>query len=134
MVAERSGRSLRGWASLPVWVDPIIIGVVLSTIVIVLVSWRGKISAAERLYREMLEDTPVGKMTPDELDRTRRGSLVLMVAGVVLTLLLIVFRAVPYRAAAGSAGMLHGETWVSVGCGLVLVRSGLVVRRHVGRS
>jgi sodium/pantothenate symporter len=123
-----------GLISLPVWADPIIIGVVLSTLVIVLVSRRGRVSEAERRYREEVHATPSEELSPGELDRTRRWSHVLIAGGIVLTLLMIFFWAAPYAAAVGSKEMIGGETWVSVGCGLVLVVSGLLVRRHLARS
>lgn len=116
---------------LPVWADPIIIGALLSTVVILLISRRGTITDAERRFYENLHIVPLAEQDAKELARTRRWTVLLTVGGIVLTTLMIVFWAIPYRSAIGSDGMLHGEIWVSIGCGFVLVTSGWVVRRHL---
>ena len=120
--------------SLPVWADPIIIGAGLSTIVILLISRRGTVTEAERSYRENLHKVPDEERDTVELTRTRRWSVLLAIGGIVLAVLMILFWAVPYQDAIGADGLNHGEVWVSVGCGLVLVTSGFVVRRHLSRS
>jgi sodium/pantothenate symporter len=119
--------------TLPVWADPIIVGAALSTIVIVVVSRRGRVTEAERRYREDLHRVPVEERDAAELKRTRLWSVLLAGGGVVLAVTMIVFWAVPYQAAIDVGG-LGGEFWVSVGCGLVLVVSGFLVRRHLSRS
>lgn len=120
-----------GIVELPVWADPIIIGVLSSTIAIVAVSRRSVVTDAERRYRESLHQVPAVERDPRELERTRRWAGLLAAAGFLLSTLMIVFWAVPYRSATGGAGLPTGEIAVSVGCGLVLVASGWVVRRHL---
>ena len=120
-----------GIIALPVWADPIIIGALLSTLVILFVSRRGTVTAAERRYREKLHEIPAEERDPKELARTRRWAGILVAGGILLSTLMIVFWAVPYGSAAGLPGPNTGEFWVSIGCGLVLVTSGWVVRRHV---
>jgi hypothetical protein len=89
------------------------------------------VTAAERRYREKLHEIPAEERDPKELARTRRWAGILVAGGILLSTLMIVFWAVPYGSAAGLPGPNTGEFWVSIGCGLVLVTSGWVVRRHV---
>jgi sodium/pantothenate symporter len=120
-----------GIIDLPVWADPIIVGALLSTVAILFVSHRGKVTEAERRYRERLHEIPASELDAKELARTRRWAGILVAGGILLSGLMITFWALPYGAAAGVPGLATGEVWVSIGCGLVLVASGLVVRRHL---
>lgn len=122
-----------GIIDLPVWADPIIVGALLSTVAILIASRRGAVTEAERDYREKLHEIPAAELDPVELARTRRWAGILMAGGILLSALMIAFWAVPYGTAVGATGLAGGEFWVSIGCGLVLVTSGWVVRRHLSR-
>jgi sodium/pantothenate symporter len=117
-----------GIVALPVWADPIILGAAMSTLAIVLVSRRGIVSEAEQRYRRMLHEVPEAELDPLEIRSTRRWSVILIAGGIALSMLMIYFWAMPYRAATGSAGVLTGEVWVSLGCGFVLVACGWTIR------
>jgi len=116
---------------LPVWADPIILGAALSTVVILLVSRRGTVSEAEHRYRASLHVMPAAELDAQELQSTRRWPAVLIGGGFVLSLLLVLFWALPYQDATDSNDLWSGEIWLSVGCGLVLVACGWAVRRHL---
>jgi sodium/pantothenate symporter len=120
-----------GVIALPVWADPIILGAALSTVTIVLVSRRGTVSKEEQQNRLQLHVIPESERDANEIRRTRRWPVVLIVGGVLLSSLMIVFWVLPYQAAVHAETLLGGELWVSIGCGLVLVASGLTVRRYV---
>lgn len=120
-----------GIIELPVWADPIILGVVMSALVIVMVSRRGTVSEAERRYRDKLHVVPVTELDARELRFTRRWPVILIVGGFSLSFLMIAFWAQPYRAAVGSKALLSGELWVSLGCGIVLIACGMVIHRHL---
>lgn len=120
-----------GIIALPVWGDPIIIGAGLSLLVIALVSRRGRVSEAERAYRERLHTVPVTERVPQELRVTKRWTAILVAGGILLSVLMIVFWAVPYRAAVGAAGVSGGELWLSLGCGLILIGCGVTLRWHL---
>jgi sodium/pantothenate symporter len=121
-----------GVIALPVWADPIIIGAGLSLLAIVLVSRRGEVTQQEHDYRTRLHVIPEAELDIAEIRQTRRWAVFLIAGGAVLSVLMLLFWARPYQAAAHAA-VFGGETWVSVGCGLVLVASGLTIRRHLRR-
>jgi sodium/pantothenate symporter len=122
--------ALAGVIRLPVWADPIIIGAVLGTVTIVLVSRLGTVTEAERRYREWLHQVPADELDADELRRTQLWPSLLIAGGIVLATLMMVFYALPYDAAVrrDRHGFVSGEAWLSLGCGFVLIASGLVAR------
>jgi len=120
-----------GVIALPVWADPIILGAALSTVTVVLVSRRGTVSKEEQQNWLKLHMIPESERDANEIRRTLRWPVVLIVGGFLLSSLMIVFWVVPYQAAVHAGTLLGGELWVSIGCGLVLVASGLTVRRYV---
>lgn len=114
--------------ALPVWADPIIIGAISSLLTIVLVSRRGSVTPDEHKYRSMLHVVPPAELDPREIRRTRRWTVVLVLGGFVLSALLIVFWVIPYRGAI-KAGLVGGELWLALGCGLILIGTGLALHR-----
>lgn len=124
-----------GVVDLPVWADPIIVGVLLSIAAIMLVSRRGTVSEAERRYRENLHVVPAPEYDEREVRRTMHWPRLMIAGGIILSALLIVFWALPYRSAAKTDALLTGEVWLSLGCGFVLVACGLLMRRYLnGRT
>jgi hypothetical protein len=103
----------------------------LSTFVILCVSRLGTVSEAEDRYRARLHVVPDAELDARDLRNTRRWPPIMMVSGAVLSAAMIVFWVLPYRAAIGSADLIGGEFWLSIGCGFVLVASGLALRRHL---
>jgi sodium/pantothenate symporter len=123
--------SFAGIVELPVWADPIILGAALSTLVILCVSRLGTVSEAEHRYRTRLHVVPDAELEARDLRNTRRWPSIMMASGAVLSAAMIVFWVLPYRAAIGSVDLMGGEFWLSIGCGFVLVASGLALRRHL---
>lgn len=114
---------------LPVWADPIIIGAVLSTAAILLVSRRGVVTGAEHRYREALHVVPASELDATETRNTLRWPAILITAGIVIASLMVAVWALPYQATpAGGAKPVSGELLVSLGYGAVLIGSGIVLR------
>ena len=124
------GLALLHVIELPVWADPILIGALVGGAVTVAVSRRGAVSDAERAYRERLHELPAGEGDPAEIRQTLVWPTAMIVAGVLLAAVMVVFYALPYRAATGEG---LGELSLSIGCGLVLVGCGLLARWGVLR-
>ena len=87
--------------SLPVYLDPFVIGLVLSFITIMLVSRTGRVTKEESLYRMQIHKTPPTECAPALTARTLWFAKGLMVCGATVTILMIVFYVWPYEQAVG---------------------------------
>ncbi len=107
---------------LPVILDPILVGVVLSYVTVELVSSKSVVSEREHKKRERLHRVPDTEIDENKLRRTLFWARMLMVFGVFLSGLMIVFYAIPYGKAVGHVAV--GEILLSMGVGLALVATG----------
>jgi len=117
---------------LPVFLDPILVGVVLSYVTVELISRKDSVSAKEHALRERLHQVPEPETDPAKLHRTLLWSKILMASGVLLTILMIVFYVTPYREATGESAI--GETYLSLGVGLSLLITGALAWWGTARS
>jgi len=65
--------------SLPFWLDPILLGGLVSLAVVLVVSRFGRVSAAEKDYRVQLHKTPPHEVSPSKLRLTRYAPLALAI-------------------------------------------------------
>jgi len=121
-----------GWAKLPAIVDPILVGAVLSYVTIEAVSFGGQVSEREHRRRRRLHEMPPEEYEPARLRRTLAWAAALVGFGVVLAGLMVVFYAVPYRAAV--EGPAVGAFALSIGVGLFLVATGALAWWGARRS
>ena len=124
--------SMLGLAELPVYLNPILVGVVLSWITIEAVSARGRVSAKEHAFRAELHITPESEFQGARVHRTVLWSWALIAAGVLTAGLMTFFYALPYREAAGVDGT--GEIAMSLGVGLSMIVAGALARWGTLRS
>jgi sodium/pantothenate symporter len=124
--------SVLGLAELPVYLNPILVGVVLSWITIEAVSARGRVSAKEHAFRAELHITPESEFQGARVHRTVLWSWALIAAGVLTAGLMTFFYALPYREAAGVDGT--GEIAMSLGVGLSMIVAGALARWGTLRS
>jgi Na+/proline symporter len=117
---------------LPVYLDPILVGVVLSYVTVELVSMKGKVTSKEHELRERLHVTPESELDAAKLARTLMWPKLLIVFGVAFSLLLIGIYALPYQQATGQVAT--GEILLSVGIGLSLVVTGVLAWWGTARS
>lgn len=117
---------------LPVYLDPILVGVVLSYITVELVSRGGIVSEKEHALRERLHLVPASEIDAERLGRTLLWPKILIVFGVTFSILLIYFYAMPYQRATGAPAT--GEILLSVGVGLSLVITGVLAWWGTARS
>jgi sodium/pantothenate symporter len=92
-----------GWITLPYWLDPVLLGGLVSLTVVLVVSRFGTPSRQERAYRLRMHRTPVEERDPAATRLTRRMPLVLVVYGVGFAVLFYVAYLGPYREATGLA-------------------------------
>ena len=126
---------------LPVILNPILLGALLSYVTIEVVSRFGIVSAQEHERREQMHQVPEEEFDPGRLHGTLKWSRLVALFGVVTAALLIGFYALPYGRALKEAGITEGNTlffsgevaW-SIGVGLALVVCGYLASRGAVRS
>lgn len=124
--------ALLGLVELPVFFDPILVGVVLSYLTVELVSLTGRVSEREHARREALHVVPEDEFDPARLHRTLGWARALIVSGIALAALMVVFYALPYRAATTTPAW--GEIALSLGVGAALVLTGVLAWWGTARS
>ena len=117
---------------LPVFLDPILVGVVLSYVTVELVSLQGKVTGREHALREQLHQVPESEIDAEKLSRTLLWPKILIVFGVVFSILMILFYAMPYQRATGGSAL--GEILLSIGVGSSLVITGALAWWGTARS
>jgi Na+/proline symporter len=117
---------------LPVILDPILVGVALSYITVELVSLKTTVSEKEHALRERLHQVPESEIDPEKLRRTLLWPKILIASGVLLSILMLMFYALPYRGATAENAI--GEIFLSLGVGLCLVLSGALAWWGTARS
>jgi len=127
-----NGVALLGWAELPVYLDPILVGALLSYLTIEAVSRGGRVTDRERRRRLRLHEVPAAERDTARLRRTLAWAAALVAFGLLLTLLMVVFYALPYRAAAGAPSA--GEFAMSLAVGGSLVITGALAWWGARRS
>ena len=101
--------------ALPALLDPVVIGLALSTATILIVSKIGRVTEAERSYRAMIHRLPRGEISAEKLSRTLLWTKVLMLTGVLTIAVMIVCYARPY--AAGRAASAPEPATLETGSG-----------------
>ncbi|MBT8075731.1 MAG: sodium:solute symporter family protein [Gammaproteobacteria bacterium] len=91
-----------GWIALPIWLDPILLGAMVSLVVILLVSRAGSVSREEQAYRMRLHRVPEEERDPVKTRWTRRVPLIMVVYSVSLATIFLVNYIQPYREATGN--------------------------------
>ncbi len=121
-----------GLISLPVYLNPVVIGASVSLVTIFVVSRRGRVTRAEHVYRMRLHRTP-------DIDRSARMTRVTLIApallvlyGCVMPVLLIRFYVIPYQTAAGrlltegSIDWWTGEALLALSSAALYIPLGLI--------
>lgn len=128
-----------GLVSLPVYLDPFILGFVSNVVCIVVISRFTRPTTAALAYFETIRETPEEEFDPIEVKKTLVWPVVVMISGLAIGGLLCVFYAVPYAAALGREFTLFsGESLLSIGYGFSVFCVGLLafwqVKRVYGRK
>jgi len=120
---------LIGGISLPVYLDPILIGAVFSLAVILVVSKAGTVSQQELQFRQQLHIAPDTEFDSEELTTTLRWPKILVGIGLSASAIMLYFWALPLSAARGyELGEINGEIVFALVYGGLLVLTGLVGR------
>jgi sodium/pantothenate symporter len=99
-----------GWINLPIWLDPILLGGLVSLVVVLVISRMGVVSREERVYRMKLHRTPKSELDPRRVKFTRRLPIILVIYGFSFTAIFMAWYIIPYQQATGTLAI--GETVV----------------------
>ena len=99
--------------SLPVYLDPIVIGSVASLAAVLLVSSKTSVTTPECEYRLSLLKVPAEEVKSKEAKRTLLYASAVGVFGITVTILLLIFYVVPYQKASASVHSDLDFNWFS---------------------
>jgi len=122
---------------LPVYLDPIVIGAVISLVVALVVSSRTTVTDTERNYRLSILKTPEEELNSKAANKTLHYASAVGVFGVAMTLIMLVYYVVPYQKALTPAGTefrfewLTGETIFAYAWAVVFVFMGWLMHRGI---
>ncbi len=115
-----------GWIELPFWLDPILLGGLVSLVVVLLVSRFSRVNRVDQVYRLKLHRVPEGEISPSKLRFTRIAPLALAVYSVTMCVILITVYVQPYQEVTGTLNAGGGINWLS-GESLLVLASPVVV-------
>jgi Na+/proline symporter len=96
-----------GWISLPIWLDPILLGGLVSLVVVLTVSRTGEVSREEKAYRMRLHRVPESELDPGMSRITRRFPLVMIVYGTLFYSIFMAWYIPPFQEATQSNAMVE---------------------------
>jgi sodium/pantothenate symporter len=125
---------------LPSYLDPILIGAVVSLVVTVLVSRRGTVTREEEHYRMRLHRTPDKELDLGKTKTTLLAPLILVVYGCSMPFILYHWYILPYQRGTGqilpdgSVNWWTGEALLTLSWPLLYISLGLITYRIIRRS
>jgi len=114
------------WIELPFWLDPILLGGLVSLMVVLLLSRFSQVSREEQVYRMQLHRVPQQEISASKLKFTRFAPLLLAAYSVTVSVFLMTIYVKPYQQATGSLAVGGGINWLS-GESLLVLAGPLVV-------
>jgi len=127
-------------ASLPFWLDPILLGGVVSLVVVLVVSKLGVVTEDEATYREKLHTVPESEMNATKLRFTQYAPLVLAVYSVTMCYILMTIYVQPYQeatgtlTAAGGIDVFAGESILVLVHPIVVIPTAIIAWRMIRKS
>jgi len=108
------------WINLPFWLDPILLGGLVSLVVVLVVSRFGRVSQKEQDYRLQLHRIPQQEISARKVRFTRYAPIILAVYQVIMCSVLLTIYVRPYQEATGTLSAVGGINWWSGEALLVL--------------
>ena len=115
------------WIELPFWLDPILLGGLVSLVVVLVLSRFGVVSEEEHDYRMKLHEIPQGDISVSKSRFTRYAPVVLGVYSVSMCLFLLNIYVQPYQEVTGTLTASGGINWLSGESLLVLAGPSVVL-------
>ena len=108
------------WIDLPFWLDPILLGGLVSLVVVLVISRFNHVSREEQVFRMQLHRVPEHEINKAKLRFTRYAPLLLAVYSLTICIILITIYVQPYQEVTGSLRAGGGINWLSGEALLVL--------------
>jgi sodium/pantothenate symporter len=128
------------WISLPFWLDPILLGGLVSLIVVLVVSRLGRVSRTEQTYRLQLHRVSQQDVSISKLRFTLCAPLALAAYSVTMCVILITIYVRPYQEATdtlsadGSINWLSGESLLVLSGPVVVLPTAWVAWRMIRKT
>jgi sodium/pantothenate symporter len=116
-----------GWIDLPSYLNPILIGGVISLVVVLCLSHLGSVTDVQRARRLTLHKVPEEDCDTAEARKTQWSAIGVAVSGIFLTTILLLFYVLPYQQATGTLREGGGLDWWTVEALLAMTWAGLFV-------
>ncbi len=129
-----------GWIELPSYLNPILVGGLISLAVVIWVSRLGEVTPTERARRLALHELPDEERDSRQARRTQWAAVAVAVFGVCVSALLIIYYVYPYQSATETlrAGKqldwLTAEALLSLAWAGLFVPWGIAAYKMIGRS
>jgi sodium/pantothenate symporter len=126
-----------GYIDLPGYMDPVLVGALISVVVILVVSSRGSSTDAERALRKELHVVPAQELSVARTRNTLRATKMIVWGGILTPVLMLLLIVRPYQQAKGlldPGGVLiwnTGEVILPLCGGVVLIVSGLITHHFI---
>ena len=101
------------WINLPFWLDPILLGGLVSLVVVLVVSRFGHVGREEQVYRLQLHRVPQQEISARKLRFTQYAPITLAVYQVIMCAVLLTVYVRPYQEATGTLSAVGGINWWS---------------------
>ncbi len=108
------------WVDLPFWLDPILLGGLVSLVVVLVVSRFSRVDRQEQVYRMQMHRTPEQELNPSKLRFTQYAPLLLAAYSLTICYILITVYVQPYQEITGTLNAGGGINWLSGESVLVL--------------
>lgn len=126
--------------SLPFWLDPILLGGIVSLVVVLVLSGFGTVTEEEHAYRKKLHEVPDVEVSASKLRITRYAPLLLATYSVTMCCILLSIYVLPYQqvtdtlTAAGGINLLSGEAVLVLAGPVVVVPTAIIAWRMIKKS
>jgi len=134
------GLEYLGWVELPFWLDPILLGALVSLIVVLVVSRFGTVSPEEQEFRRQMHKVPDKELSTVKLRITRYAPLLLATYSVSMFVILVRIYLRPYQEATGTLAASGGIDWTTgeallvLGGPLVVVPTAWIAWRMINKT
>ncbi|MCP3673998.1 MAG: sodium:solute symporter family protein [Gammaproteobacteria bacterium] len=129
-----------GFVDLPSYLNPILVGGLLSLVVVIWVSKLGKVTDTERQRRLELHHTPSEEIDSKQTKRTQWAAIAIAIFGIAVTVIQLIYYVYPYQLATGTLTVGQGIDWftaealLALGWAGIFVPWAIVSYRIIGRS